>query len=81
MGTGLWLGLALWLLLMFTLPIMFSGDPAVRSGQMPNPGVFLLNTGMGWTPALFILLDHLVYGMLVGILYKHRLLGPESVGR
>ena len=27
--------------------------------------------GMGWTPALFVLLDHLVYGMLVGAIYKH----------
>jgi hypothetical protein len=81
MSTGFWLGLALWILLMLTLPILFSADPSVRSGQMPNPGVFLLHTGMGWTPALFVLLDHLVYGLLVGIIYKHRLVGPESAGR
>ena len=81
MSTGFWLGLALWLLLMLTLPILFSVDPSVRSGQMPNPGVFLLHTGMGWTPALFVLLDQLVYGLLVGIIYKHRLVDPESVGR
>ena len=80
--TGFWLGLSLWMILMLMLPILFSGDPSVRSGQLPNPGAFLLNTGMGWTPAFFVLLDHLVYGLLVGILYKHhRLLGPESVGR
>ena len=78
--TGFWLGLSLWILLMLALPILFNGDPSVRSGQMPNPGVFLLHTGMGWTPAFFVLLDHLVYGLLVGVIYKHRLIGPEGVG-
>jgi hypothetical protein len=76
-GTGFLLGVALWILLMFTLPILFSGDPPVRSGELPNPGVFLLHTGMGWTPAFFALLDHLVYGLLVGVIYRHRVL-PAS---
>lgn len=80
-STGVWLGLTLWILLMLMLPILFSLDPSVRSGQLPNPGVFLLHTGMGWTPAFFVLLDHLVYGLLVGIIYKHRLIAPESGGR
>jgi hypothetical protein len=79
--TGFWLGLSLWILPMLTLPILFSWDPSVRSGQLPNPGVFLLHTGMGLTPAFFVLLDHLVYGLLVGVIYKHRLVGPESVDR
>jgi hypothetical protein len=77
-GTGFLLGVALWILLMLTLPILFSVDPPVRSGEMPNPGVFLLHTGLGWTPALFVLLDHLVYGLLVGVIYRHRVL-PASV--
>jgi len=46
-------GVALWILLMVTLPILFSADPPVRSGEMPNPGVFLLHTGLGRTPAFF----------------------------
>lgn len=81
MSTGFWLGLTLWFLVMLTLPILFSADPSVRSGQLPNPGMFLLHTGMGWTPASFVLLDHLVYGLLVGIIYKHRLLARESGSR
>ena len=72
-GKGFLLGFALWALLMLALPILFSADPSVRSGQLPNPGVFLLHTGMGWAPAFFVLLDHLVYGLLVGITYRHRL--------
>jgi hypothetical protein len=72
-GKGFLLGFALWILLMLMLPILFSVDPSVRSGQMPNPGAFLLSTGMGWAPAFFVLLDHLVYGLLVGIIYRHRL--------
>jgi hypothetical protein len=72
-GKGSLLGVALWALLMLALPILFSADPSVRSGQLPNPGVFLLHTGMGWAPAFFVLLDHLVYGLLVGIIYRHRL--------
>ncbi len=76
-GTGFLLGVALWIILMFTLPILFSADPPVRSGELPNPGVFLLHTGMGWTPAFFVLLDHLVYGLLVGVIYRHRVL-PAS---
>jgi hypothetical protein len=42
--TGSLLCLALWLLLMLALPILFSADPSVRSGQLPNPGAFLLHT-------------------------------------
>jgi len=80
-STGLCLGCALWIVLMLTLPVLFSADPAVRSGELPNPGMFLLHTGMGWTPAFFVLLDHLVYGLLVGIIYKHRLVGPKSGDR
>jgi hypothetical protein len=76
-GTGFLLGIALWILLMLALPILFNADPPVRSGEMPNPGVFLLHTGLGWTPAFFVLLDHLVYGLLVGVIYRHRVL-PAS---
>jgi hypothetical protein len=76
-GTGFLLGVALWILLMLTLPILFNADPPVRSGEIPNPGVFLLHTGLGWTPAFFVLLDHLVYGLLVGVIYQHRVL-PAS---
>jgi hypothetical protein len=77
-GTGFLLGVALWILLMLTMPILFNADPPVRSGEMPNPGVFLLHTGMGWTPAFFVLLDHLVYGLLVGVIYRHRVLAARS---
>jgi hypothetical protein len=76
-GTGFLLGVALWILLMLALPILFSADPPVRSGELPNPGVFLLHAGLGWTPAFFVLLDHLVYGLLVGVIYRHRVL-PAS---
>ena len=69
--TGLTLGLVLWLAAMLILPVLIAMEPSVRSGRSPNPGFFLLGLGMGWTPALFVLLDHLVYGMLVGAIYKH----------
>ena len=73
-ATGFLLGVALWILLMLTLPILFSADPPVRSGELPNPGIFLLHTGMAWAPAFFVLLDYLVYGLLVGVIYRHRVL-------
>jgi len=45
--TGVFLGIELWILLMLTLPILFSTAPPVRSGELPNPGGFLLHTGLG----------------------------------
>ena len=68
---GLALGLVLWLTAMVVLPLLMVMEPSVRSGRAPHPGFFLLGLGMGWTPALFVLLDHLVYGTLVGAIYKH----------
>jgi hypothetical protein len=52
-GTRVLLGVELWILLMLTLPILFSTAPPVRSADLPNPGVFLLHTSMGRIESLF----------------------------
>ena len=74
--TGFWFGIALWTIAMLALPALTAAHPLVREGKADNPGVFLLGKGMGWTPSLFSLLDHLLYGVLAGVVYKHS--SPQS---
>lgn len=73
-GTGVGLGLATWLggAMLLLVPIL-EIHPLVQSGEMKNPGYFMLDMGMGWTPALLSLATHLVYGVIVGLLYKHHI--------
>lgn len=71
--TGVVLGVLLWLggAMLLLDPIM-QMNPLVQSGEMTNPGYFMLNVGMGWKPAMFSFVTHLVYGLTVGFLYRHR---------
>jgi uncharacterized membrane protein YagU involved in acid resistance len=69
-GSGAVFGIVLWLLAMTMMPAMLSMHPLVRAGEMQNPGVFMLKMG-GWTPAIFDLVGHLVYGVIAGLIYKH----------
>lgn len=78
-GTGAIFGVLLWLIEpMLLLPIILTMHPLVKTGRISHPGFFSLNLGMGWTPAAFSLATHLVYGVLVGLFYKHpvRFHGP-----
>ena len=75
--TGFGFGVALWTAAMLSVPLLMDAHARVRSGGVENPGVFLLGGGTGWTPALFSLLDHLLYGILAGVIYKH---SPRSRG-
>ena len=77
LGTGAGFGLVLWVVAMLLLPVLLSVHPLVRAGKMPNPGVFLLGLGAGLVPAVSLLIGHLVYGVLAGALYKHRVQGPK----
>lgn len=74
---GVLLGLAVWLVAMLLSPLIAAIHPLVGVGRASNPGAFLLALGKGWTPALFSLLDHLLYGTLVGAIYKHRPAAPR----
>ena len=65
-------GLVVWLFAMLLAAPAAALHPLVRAGDIPRPGVFLLALGHGWTPGLFSLLDHLLYGTLLGTIYKHR---------
>lgn len=70
--TGFWLGAVLWVLSMTAVPALVNTNPLVTSGKVQSPGMFLFGMQMGWAPSLFVLIDHLVYGLLVGVIYKHR---------
>jgi hypothetical protein len=73
--TGLALGAGLWLVgPMLAMPVLLRLHLLVRAGEMPNPGFFMLDMGYGWTPAAFDLAAHLLFGYLVGVVYKHRVL-------
>ncbi|MGH2403724.1 MAG: DUF6789 family protein [bacterium] len=69
---GAVLGVILWLAgAMLLLDPIMEMHPLVQSGEMTNPGYFMLNMGMGWKPAMFSLVTHLVYGLIAGFLYRH----------
>jgi hypothetical protein len=71
--TGAVFGVVLWLLgPMLLVPLLLNLHPAVASGHLTNPGVFMLSLGLGWTPALVDIGAHLTHGILAGVVYKHR---------
>lgn len=70
--TGAVFGAAVWLLAMLMMPIMMAFHPQVRAGVMPNPGFFLRGLDPGLGLAMLDLFAHLVYGILAGMIYKHR---------
>lgn len=70
--TGFWLGTVLWIFSMTVLPVLVNTHPLVIFGKVQSPGLFLFGMQVGWTPSLFVLIDHLVYGLLVGVIYKRR---------
>ena len=70
--TGFWLGTVLWVLSMTAVPALVNTNSLVTSGKVQSPGMFLFGMQLGWAPSLFVLIDHLVFGLLVGVLYKHR---------
>lgn len=70
--TGFLLGLVLWLLSMSALPILMRNHPLVTSGKVEALTPFFLGAPLGWTLSIFVLIDHLVYGALVGLIYRHR---------
>lgn len=73
--TGVSFGALSWLVgPMLSLPVMLTLHPLVPD-EMENPGYFLLELGHGFKPAALELAAHLVYGVMAGILYKHRLCG------
>jgi hypothetical protein len=72
-GTGVVFGVFLWLVgPMLLVPVVLNLYPAVASGELTHPGVFMLNLGQGLKPAAIDLGAHLTHGILAGIIYKHR---------
>ena len=66
-------GVVPWLLdPILVMPVMMARHPLVRTGQMQNLGFFILDMGMGLMLALFDLVAYLVYGVIVGAIYKHK---------
>lgn len=63
-GWGLLFGLAHWLVVMTLLGLVAPLHPAVRSGRLANPGLFARREG--WTEAAGSLIDHLLFGAIVG---------------
>ncbi len=67
-GWGLLFGFAHWLVLGVGIGMVGVMHPLMRSGEMQVPGVFIKNhpamTVMGF------LMLHLLYGLLVGVLYQ-----------
>ena len=77
---GLLLGVVFWVAAMLLAPGVAALHHLIWARRIASPGAFLLALGKGWTPALFSLLDHLLYGALVGAIYKHRLAARPSGG-
>jgi hypothetical protein len=71
--TGAVFGVVLWLVgPMLLIPILLTFHPRVWSGELTNPGIFMLALGLGWKPAAVDLGAHLIHGILAGGSYKHR---------
>jgi hypothetical protein len=68
---GFWYAVTVWAISMFVLPVLIAMSPAAQSGQLSNPGFFLLGLGGFWAP-LASLLGHALYGIFLGGMYKHR---------
>jgi hypothetical protein len=78
-GTGIIFGVILWLLgPMLSVPMLLNLDPRVIAGELTNPGVFMLKLGHGWAPAFIDLGAHLVHGILVGVICKHRVVSGDD---
>lgn len=77
---GVLLGLVIWVAAMLLAPGVAALHDLIWARRIASPGPFLLALGKGWTPALFSLLDHLLYGAWVGAIYKHRLSARLSGG-
>jgi hypothetical protein len=73
-ATGAGFGVFLWLAgPMSLIPILLNGGP-----ELSHPGIFMLDLGLGWTPAMIDLGAHLVHGMVAGVVYKHRRVFPQD---
>ncbi len=70
--TGAVFGAVVWLLAMILMPVMMAFHPQVRAGVMANPGFFLRGLDPGLGLAMLDLFAHLVFGILAGVIYKHR---------
>lgn len=63
-GWGMLFGAVHWLVVMSVLGVIAPLHPAVRSGQLENPGFFAWREG--WTEPVGSLIDHLLFGAIVG---------------
>jgi hypothetical protein len=74
LGTGVIFGIILWLVgPMLLIPLLLNLAPAVSWGLLTNPGIFMLDLGLGWKPAVTDLGAHLVHGIVTGVVYKHKI--------
>ncbi|HEY9897873.1 MAG TPA: hypothetical protein V6D00_01715 [Pantanalinema sp.] len=63
-GWGMLFGVFHWLVVMGLLGVVAPLHPAIRSGRLENPGVFARREG--WTESAGSLIDHLLFGAIVG---------------
>lgn len=61
---GMGFGVVHWLIVMLGYGTVASWHPAVRRGELQNPGVFGLQDG--WTEPAMTFIDHLLFGAIVG---------------
>ncbi|HEY9856122.1 MAG TPA: SHOCT domain-containing protein [Stenomitos sp.] len=61
---GMLFGIVHWFVLMLGYGLVASWHPAVKRGDVENPGFFGLNEG--WTEPSMAFLDHLLFGAIVG---------------
>jgi len=61
---GMLFGVVHWLVLMVCYGFVAAWHPAVRRGEIQNPGFFALKDG--WTEPAMSFLDHLLFGAIVG---------------
>jgi hypothetical protein len=74
-SSGLVYGAVLWFLVpMLFLPAVARAYPSALHGAGTAPGPFLLEWGHGLRPAVLALLQYMIFGMVAGGLYKHRVL-------
>lgn len=66
--TGLACGIMLWMLAMVMLSSIGALHPAIRRGDLTNPG--LAGTNFGSLTPVTSLIGHLVYGLVLGLLYQ-----------
>jgi hypothetical protein len=71
--TGLGWGVILWMLALLMMTTMGSVHPAIKRGEQEDPGTAAMNFGK-MTP-MGSLMGHLVYGLVLGLLYQNWPLG------